>query len=163
MQVNNAYFLLGSNLGNRVEMLQNAAQLLQDKLGAITSQSAIYETAPWGITDQPTFLNQVIVIPTQKRPIALLRCIRETEEALGRVRHQKWGSRLIDVDLLYDGDIVLKMPELVVPHPYIQERRFTLVPLVEIAPKLVHPSLLLTQLQLLEKCMDNSEVVRFEE
>lgn len=163
MQANNAYFLLGSNLGNRIEMLQDAAQLLQVKLGTIISQSAIYETAPWGITDQPTFLNQVILIPTHKRPIALLNCIRQTEEALGRVRHEKWGSRLIDVDLLYYGDIVLKMPELVVPHPFIQERRFTLVPLVEIAPNLVHPSLQLTQSQLLESCKDISQVVRFEE
>lgn len=163
MQANNAYFLLGSNLGNRVEMLQKAAQLLQAKLGSITSKSVIYETAPWGIIDQPAFLNQVIVIPTHKRPIALLRYIHETEEALGRVRHEKWGSRLIDVDLLYYGDIVLKMPELIVPHPFIQERRFTLVPLVEIAPNLVHPSLQLTQSQLLENCIDHSEVVRFEE
>lgn len=163
MQANNAYFLLGSNLGNRVEMLQKAAQLLQAKLGSITSKSVIYETAPWGIIDQPAFLNQVIVIPTHKRPRALLRYIHETEEVLGRVRHEKWGSRLIDVDLLYYGDIVLKMPELIVPHPFIQERRFTLVPLVEIAPNLVHPFLQLTQLQLLENCIDHSEVVRFEE
>ncbi|MFN8357932.1 MAG: 2-amino-4-hydroxy-6-hydroxymethyldihydropteridine diphosphokinase [Spirosomataceae bacterium] len=163
MHYTEAYFLLGSNLGDRVLLLQQARALLQQKTGAIVRQSAIYETAAWGFTDQPAFLNQVVVIQTNLHPTELLKQIRYTEEALGRVRYEKWGSRLIDVDLLYYGDLAMQSPDLVVPHPFIQERRFTLVPLVEVAPGLMHPLLRLTNQQLLTACSDNSQVVRFEE
>jgi 2-amino-4-hydroxy-6-hydroxymethyldihydropteridine diphosphokinase len=160
MQYSDVYFLLGANLGDRATQLQQATQLLIAKVGPLLRQSAMYETAPWGNTNQPGFLNQVVVLRTRQHPIDLLRHIRDIEQALGRVRHEKWGSRVIDVDILYYGALVVKMPDLSIPHPYIAERRFTLIPLVEIAADFVHPVLKLTQNQLLGQCPDQSAVVK---
>lgn len=163
MQHVEAYFLLGSNLGNRVAMLQQATDLLAQKVGIILIQSAIYETAPWGKMDQPGFLNQVIVVQTHQQPLDLLQHVREIEKQLGRIRYEKWGSRIIDVDILYYGSYIVQIPELIIPHPFIQERRFTLVPLAEISPGFVHPVLKKSNNQLLNDCLDHSQVSKFED
>ena len=97
--------------------------------------SSVYETAPWGITDQPAFLNQVLRLSTTLSPGALLRIILQIEEQMGRVRVRKWGQRLIDIDILFYGNSVIAEEDLVIPHPGIAERRFVLEPLVEIAPQ----------------------------
>lgn len=160
--INGVYILSGSNLGDRAATLARALEQIEKQAGIIRAQSQLYETAAWGIEEQPPFLNQVLEIGTNLGPEALLDCLLSIEKQLGRERKQKWGERLIDLDILYYGDLVEESPRLTVPHPYIPERRFTLVPLCELAPLLVHPVLGKTQLELLEECKDKLEVRVFE-
>jgi 2-amino-4-hydroxy-6-hydroxymethyldihydropteridine diphosphokinase len=135
------YLLLGSNLGNRKEILDNAIQLLTKKIGVIVSQSKDYETKPWGVIDQPDFLNLAIAIHTNLKPLEILEQTQNIENQLGRVRKEKWGARLIDIDIMFYGNEIIDEPNLKVPHPLMQERDFALIPLAEIAPDFVHPVL----------------------
>jgi 2-amino-4-hydroxy-6-hydroxymethyldihydropteridine diphosphokinase len=152
------FLLLGSNLGDRPQVLAAAREAIGEKAGSIVTQSAIYETAPWGITDQPAFLNQVIEISTSLLPEDLLRIILNIEHDLGRVRYERWGARVIDIDILYFGQTVMDSARLTLPHPRIQDRRFVLAPLAEIAPRFLHPLLQKTSSKLLEECPDTSAV-----
>lgn len=153
-----AFLLLGSNLGNRENILDKAIFEIEEKIGKIDLKSSIYETLAWGIEDQPAFLNQVITTTTEIEPQKLLTIINNIEKDLGRVRHEKWGERLIDIDILYYDDLTVSTKELSIPHPEISNRRFTLIPLVEIAPDLVHPILEITQKEMLLGCKDELEV-----
>ncbi|RIV27338.1 2-amino-4-hydroxy-6-hydroxymethyldihydropteridine diphosphokinase [Fibrisoma montanum] len=155
------YLLLGANLGDRVATLRRAVDLIAERVGTVVRQSAVYETAPWGVTDQPTFLNQVIAVQTDLSPEETLTRTQAIEQAMGRVRHEKWGARLIDIDILYYDQLVLHTDTLTVPHPYLHQRRFTLVPLAEIAPEFVHPVLLKTTTELTDGLDDNSQVSRY--
>ncbi|SEJ68541.1 2-amino-4-hydroxy-6-hydroxymethyldihydropteridinediphosphokinase [Dyadobacter sp. SG02] len=152
------FLLLGSNLGDRPQVLAAAREAIADLAGSITSQSAIYETEPWGITYQPAFLNQVLEISTSLLPEDLLRIILNIEHDLGRVRYERWGARVIDIDMLYFGQVIMDSARLTLPHPRIQDRRFVLAPLAEIAPDFLHPLLQKTSTQLLEQCPDTSAV-----
>lgn len=152
------FLLLGSNLGDRSQVLAAAREAIARQAGSITRQSAIYETEPWGITDQPAFLNQVLEISTPLLPEDVLRIILNIEHDLGRVRYERWGARVIDIDMLYFGPITLDSARLTLPHPRIQDRRFVLAPLTEIAPDFIHPILKKTSSQLLEECPDTSAV-----
>ena len=156
--MNKAYLSLGSNEGDRVQWMEKAMWLLTVKSGTIVNQSSVYETAAWGLNTQPDFLNMVIVLETTKNAHELLKDILEAETTLGRHRTVKWGPRTIDIDILFYDDEIIDTPELVVPHPYLQERRFILIPMAEIAPKLQHPKLQKTIAQLLEECEDELEV-----
>ena len=151
--------LLGANLGERAQTLHRAADLIAERIGLIVRQSKLYETAPWGITDQPSFLNQVILVETALAPEAVLEQTQAIEHELGRVQDVKWGARIIDIDLLYYDQQIIDSDRLTVPHPYLHERRFTLVPLAEVAPDFMHPVLQKTSLELLAECADASEVV----
>ena len=156
-----AYLLLGSNLGDREGNLLRARGLIMEKAGEILQSSKIYETAAWGKIDQPAFLNQVITVNTTHEAQALLGQLLDIERMLGRERIIKWGKRTIDIDILLYGNEVINHPNLVIPHPGIAQRRFTLLPLVEVSAHLVHPVLKKTMAQLLTACTDLLPVVPY--
>jgi 2-amino-4-hydroxy-6-hydroxymethyldihydropteridine diphosphokinase len=158
METGQVFLLLGSNLGDRRQVLAAAREAIAEQAGSIVLQSAVYETEPWGITDQPAFLNQVLEITTSLLPEDLLRIVLNIEHDLGRVRYERWGARVIDIDILYFGQTIIDSARLTLPHPRIQDRRFVLAPLVEIAPDFMHPLLQKTSVQLLKECPDTSEV-----
>lgn len=155
---NGVYILSGSNIGDRAAKLAAALDQIEKQAGNVIAQSQLYETAAWGLEEQPAFLNQVLEIRTALAPEALLECLLSIEKQMGRERKSKWSERLIDLDILYYGDQIVETPALRIPHPYIPERRFTLVPLCELVPLLEHPVLGKNQLQLLEECADPLEV-----
>jgi 2-amino-4-hydroxy-6-hydroxymethyldihydropteridine diphosphokinase len=153
--INNGIFLLlGSNQGHPLENLSAARMRLEKDAGKIIKQSAVYRTAAWGKTDQPDFYNQVIELSSALNGEELLGKILTIEKDLGRVRSEKWGSRTIDIDILFIGGLHIDSPDLKVPHPGIAERKFTLVPLAEIAPEFWHPVLHKKVSALLEACAD---------
>lgn len=156
------YLLLGGNLGNRTAYLQQARESIAAQVGGIQQSSKIYETAAWGKTDQPNFLNQVLEVKTGLAPEQVLQQINSIEHELGRVRLEHWGSRVIDIDILFYNALVLQTQRLTIPHPQLHARRFTLLPLAEIAPELVHPVLEKSISQLLEECTDVLEVWEYE-
>lgn len=157
---NDAYLLLGSNVGARHDNLGQALRALAAQSGRIIAVSSVYRTAAWGKTDQDDFLNQVVLVRTTLSPQALLETVLQIEVSLGRQRTEKWGPRTLDVDILFFGDEVIHSESLIIPHPGIPNRRFTLVPLNEIAPGLVHPITGKTVKQLLEECPDTLPVHR---
>jgi 2-amino-4-hydroxy-6-hydroxymethyldihydropteridine diphosphokinase len=137
----NVYLLLGSNLGNRLSYLQLAVQYINEQIGQITKCSAIYETQSWGNTEVPDYLNQVVLLQTDLLPHELLNNLLKIELMLGRERQEKWGARTLDIDILFYDNEIINDTDLVVPHPQLHKRRFTLEPLAELAPYLVHPLL----------------------
>ena len=146
-----AYIALGTNLGNRLTNLKTALTAFTPQM-TVLEKSHIYETPPWGYTDQPSFLNQVVKVETYLEPEPLLRHLKRLEVVLGREPSFPNGPRLIDLDLLFFDDLVLVTPALIVPHPRLQERAFVLVPLNDIAPDLVHPEFKKTVRELLAAC-----------
>lgn len=156
--MNRAFLLTGGNLGAREKNLSTAAELLEKYCGKIVRSSSIYETAAWGKTDQPNFLNQVIEIETKLDPEQLMQEILKIEHEMGRVRKEKYGPRIIDIDILFFNDETIQQQDLTIPHPQLQNRRFVLIPLKEIAPDLRHPVLHKTISELLENCTDELNV-----
>ncbi|MEZ4946256.1 MAG: 2-amino-4-hydroxy-6-hydroxymethyldihydropteridine diphosphokinase [Cyclobacteriaceae bacterium] len=152
------YILLGTNLGKRELNLTAARGHIGEKIGTILYSSKIYETAAWGKEDQPDFLNQVIMLKTHIDPHSLLEKLLWIETTLGRQRKIKWGERIIDLDILFYEDEVINDENITIPHPGIPSRRFTLLPLQEIAPQLVHPVLNKTIEELLAECPDKLDV-----
>lgn len=154
------YILLGGNLGDKKKVFSETRARLNELIGRITAQSAIYETEPWGFESDDIFWNQVLKIETELSPQEVLSKTQEIEQDLGRIRKEnQYDSRMIDIDILFYGDQIIKQENLIIPHPRIQERKFTLVPLCEIAPELVHPVLKKSIGQLLEECTDPLKVI----
>ncbi|TMI66130.1 MAG: 2-amino-4-hydroxy-6-hydroxymethyldihydropteridine diphosphokinase [Bacteroidetes bacterium] len=156
--MNRAYLLTGGNIGNRKAMLQKAIQLLNEYCGNVTAESSLYETAAWGNTDQSAFLNQALELETGLNARQLIRKILKVEKLMGRERKEKFGPRIIDIDILLFNDETHDIPFLNLPHPEMQNRRFALTPLAEIAPDIIHPVLKKTIKQLLADCPDKLEV-----
>lgn len=136
-----AYVALGSNLGDKAGHLRRALLLLLQNGIEVEKVSSFIITEPYGVTDQPQFLNGVCRVRTVLPPLELLRTLLAVERQLGRVRLRHWGERNIDLDLLLYEDVLLDTPELRLPHPDMQNRDFVLLPLAEIAPALQHPTL----------------------
>ena len=149
-----AYIALGSNLGDKEKNLRRALLLLTQQGVEIVRVSNFLSTEPYGVTDQPQFLNAVACVRTSLAPLALLDVLLATELAMGRVRLRHWGERNIDLDLLLYEDVVLDLPRLHLPHPDMQNRDFVLLPLAEIAPELKHPTLQKTIYELKEDLMN---------
>ena len=151
----------GSNEGDRLQNLHRACTMLEETVGELKGRSSVYETAPWGVSEQPAFLNQVLLLTTNMTARELLVTILDIEVRMGRVRDKKWGPRLIDIDILFFGDRIIEEDDLVVPHPGISQRRFVLTPLAEVAPEWVHPQHGRSVRNLLQSCEDPLEVSVF--
>lgn len=156
--MNKTYLLTGSNIGDRSAFLLQAWELLAIHCGEISAASSFYETAAWGNTDQPSFLNQALELKTKLNARQLIRKILKIEKLMGRVRKEKYGPRNIDIDILLYTDEIHDNPFLKVPHPEMQNRRFALLPLAEIAPDIIHPVLKKSITELLYDCTDRLEV-----
>jgi 2-amino-4-hydroxy-6-hydroxymethyldihydropteridine diphosphokinase len=156
------YLLLGSNLGDREYYISEAVKLINERAGTVELRSSYYETASWGKTDQPSFINQAVYLQTNLTPEQLLITILDIEKHFGRERIEKWGSRTIDIDILFYSDTIIKQSDLVVPHPYLHERAFALAPLAEIAGSYIHPVYKKTILELWNSLTDNLSVVKID-
>lgn len=157
---NKTFLLLGANLGDRRGALDRAFNLIEEKAGKILNASGYYETEAWGLKDQPVFLNRMLVIEPFYNAAFTLEKLLDIEKEMGRERENavKWGSRIIDIDIIYFGDQIINTDSLKVPHPHLQERRFVLRPLADLDPEYIHPALSKTSLELLNECKDDCEV-----
>ena len=156
--MNKAFLLTGTNLGDREKNLQQANELVGKFCGSIVKLSSVYETAAWGKTDQPNFLNQVLQIKTRLMPEDLMNEILKIENLMGRKRSERYGPRIIDIDILFFNEAIIDEPNVKIPHPELQNRKFALAPLAEIAPALQHPVFQLSISELLAKCPDQLNV-----
>lgn len=155
------HLILGSNLGNRLQQLAAAKELLSTKAGILTGESKIYETQPWGFEDQPWFLNQVVALKSDLEPVALLDVLKQAEKDLGRQPGEKWHARHIDIDILLCGSMIFENERLTLPHPHLHERNFVLLPLMDLVPHFTHPLLGKTIEELYLESRDIGEVYIF--
>lgn len=158
MNLHSVFLLLGSNLGDRETMLQRAESAIAQHDITVIRRSGLYETAAWGITDQPAFLNQVLEVETKQDPETLMQTMLEIEQSLGRARKERYGPRSIDIDILLFDALVYHSSIVTIPHPAMQERRFVLTPLAELAPDLIHPVFQRSVQELLSQCKDELPV-----
>jgi 2-amino-4-hydroxy-6-hydroxymethyldihydropteridine diphosphokinase len=157
--MNTSYLLLGGNLGNRLQNLQWTLVLIGERMGPITKKSDIFVTKAWGNEDQPDFYNQAVCIETELSAIDLLKVLLKTEEELGRKRTgDKWQERTMDIDILFFNEEIIDTEELKIPHPFLQDRKFALIPLMQIAGDLIHPVFKKNIKQLTGECKDPLDV-----
>ena len=159
--MNAAYLLIGGNTGDRLQYLQSAVEAIEKQCGKIKKKSSIYETAAWGNENQNSFLNLALEVSTQLSAYELLDCILQIEESMGRIRKEKYGPRIIDIDILLFNEEIIDARNLKVPHPELPNRRFALQCLREIAPNKKHPVLHKTITQILKECRDPLRVDKF--
>lgn len=160
---NNVFLGLGSNLGDRKALLDKALELIAESVGPVIASSGIYETEPWGFKNGTDFLNMVVQVHTELNPAELLTKLALIENKLERKRsNRRYVSRTIDIDILIYGKRVINRPDLIIPHPLIQERKFVLVPLCELAPELVHPVINKTFAELLRECRDERNIKKID-
>ena len=157
------YLHLGSNKGDRTSYLSNAIKQITAKIGQVTDQSAIYQTEPWGKKDQDDFLNMAIKVESNLVPEDALNAAKKIETDMGSEKKEKWGPRIIDIDILYCDDLITEKDNLVIPHPHIYERNFVLIPLMEIAGDFIDPVKEMSIEDIFDLCKDESEVLLFEE
>ena len=161
MTSESAFVLLGSNLGDRELLVNQACKMIGERCGEIVAKSRLYESEPWGFQSEHWFLNQVVKIETSLSPDALMRTLLQIENELGRdrsVQHNGYVSRPMDLDIIYFGQQIIDTQLVIVPHPRLHQRRFTLLPLCDVAPDFVHPIMKKNNLQLLDECRDVGEV-----
>ncbi|MBR5663573.1 MAG: 2-amino-4-hydroxy-6-hydroxymethyldihydropteridine diphosphokinase [Bacteroidales bacterium] len=161
MALESVFVLLGSNLGDRELLVNQASKMIGERCGKIVAKSRLYESEPWGFKSEHWFLNQVVKVETAFSPDALMGVLLEIEKELGRDRsvpHEGYVSRPMDLDILYFGNEIIDTQMVKAPHPRLHERRFTLLPLCDIAPDYVHPVMKKTNLQLLDECQDAGKV-----
>jgi 2-amino-4-hydroxy-6-hydroxymethyldihydropteridine diphosphokinase len=157
--MNKVYLSLGSNRGGRKAHLKNAIDLISEWAGEVTVVSSLYETPPWKMEDETDFINQALLLETEMSSAQLIDTIILIESMMGRQRSaNKYEPRKIDIDVLFFNDEIINTEELTVPHPLLQERKFVLVPMAEIAPEFIHPVLKKSITQLLNECEDKSEI-----
>ena len=159
--MNKTYLLLGSNMGNSQKQLSKAIGFIENQIGKVVRKSGLYSTAAWGNTNQPDFLNQVIIVQTGLTAIQTMQTILQIEKKMGRVRTVKNAPRIIDIDILFFNKEIIDQEELTVPHPQLQNRRFVLVPLNQLSPNFMHPVLKKTIHQLFIHCPDKLNVKKF--
>lgn len=158
MKLNTTFLQTGTNLGDRLANLKTAEQQITIHIGQVVITSKIYETEAWGNNDLPAFYNQVLEVKTALSPEEILAKIALIEQQMGRIREQKWGNRIIDIDILLYENMVIQSKALTIPHPEMQNRNFVLIPLMEIAPDLEHPVLKKTIEELYFESIDTLEV-----
>ena len=158
--MNIAFLLIGSNLGNRKMYLQKAVQMVEERCGKVVNQSACYETAAWGFTNQPSFYNQALELETQFSPEHLMLTLLDIEERMGRIRLEKLGPRVIDLDILLFNNLIVNSVLVTIPHPHLTERRFALTALHDIAETIFHPITKTTIHELLVHCNDTLDVYK---
>jgi 2-amino-4-hydroxy-6-hydroxymethyldihydropteridine diphosphokinase len=158
--MNKVYLLIGGNMGDRMANLAEAIHLINQEIGPIQLTSSIYETAAWGNTNQPDFLNQALMLHTSLDAEKVMHQLLNIEIGMGRKRDIPMGPRTIDLDIMYFNDLVIDNELITIPHPKIAERRFVLMPLAEIAPQFLHPVLNNTNEALLKDCGDSLAVYK---
>lgn len=156
------YLILGSNLGDRMKNLRKATELISENVGEIIKKSSVYETEPWGFNHRLNFLNQVLKVITSLKPEEVLKVILKTEKLSGRKRNSNiYEARVIDIDILFYNNNIIKSDKLIIPHPKIQERMFVLVPMAELQPDFIHPELKVPINKLKNECRDTKWVKEY--
>lgn len=158
--MNTAYLLTGSNLGDRIDFLGKAMDAIQARAGQVQAISSLFESSPWGKTDQPSFLNQAIQLHTPLDPHHLLHVLLAIENEMGRMRKEKLGPRIIDIDILLYGSLCIHDDQLQIPHPQLPYRRFALLPLLQLSPEMIHPESNIPFKILLNNCPDAGSVMQ---
>ncbi len=159
--MNKAYLLIGSNQQNPQKQLLLAQKFITQKIGCFTRESLIYQTAAWGNTKQPDFLNQVLILETKLTAVQTMQAILDIEKKMGRIRTKKNAPRIIDIDILFFNKEIIHTKDLDIPHPRLQERNFVLIPLNQLSPNLKHPVLNKTINELLKTSSDSLTVKKF--
>ena len=159
--MNQVFLQLGSNVGDREQLLFDATTIITDKIGTVVSKSKVYESTPWRVEAQENYLNQIVKIETGFTPEETLQFALDIEEELGRVRVEKWGERLIDIDIIFFNNEIIETSDLCIPHKHMHERNFVLGPLNEIAPEYIHPKYKKTIAELLEQSKDAEKVEEY--
>ena len=159
--MNTVYLQLGSNIGNRQEQLEFAIFEIKEKVGDITDFSKVYESSPWRVDGQSNYLNQVLEVETNIDADKVLSLALSIEEDLGRKRIEKWGERLIDIDIIFYNNDIIEKVDLCIPHKHMHERKFVLTPLCEIARDYLHPKYNKTVADLLDECSDIENVKEY--
>ncbi len=162
-KMNTAYLILGCNKGDKLNNLKHAFKLIGEKAGTIKKESDIFVTAAWGNTEQPDFYNQALCLQTFLSAEDLLKTLLSIEQILGRVRDEKkWMERTMDIDILFFNNAIINTADLIIPHPFIQERNFVLVPMAQLEPRLIHPVLRKSIQTLLSECPDKLKITKLE-
>ena len=159
--MNIVFLQLGGNLGDRKQLLKDSILAIENRVGNIVDFSKVYESAPWRVEGQNNYLNQIIKVKTTLLACEVLSTVLNIEKQLGRIRLEKWGERLIDIDIIFYNDSIIETPELCVPHKHLHERMFVLKPLHDIAPEMVHPKYNKTISELLKVCKDTELVKEY--
>ena len=154
---------LGSNIEPRIEALEKSILWVESLIGKVLQKSKVYESEPWGVLNQSYFLNQVVLVETELNPLEVLQYLKKIEALMGRVEGERWGPRLIDLDLLFLDREIFHSSELLLPHPRLHERNFVLLPLQEVFSEWVHPTYQMNIRDLLRYCQDEGIVTLYRE